>query len=739
MRFLTRVRAWKCLTLLLAAMLVAVSVVGLGCGSSQSSGLISPAVGAGVAGIARSPTRGQAHPSALGAAALSVDIEARPALNDLVPPQSLPRPGEELWVIEKVRPAAAPVDDKLPRSGALLAKLAPDDTPEKFQPCPLKHTDVKASVAGYVSSVDVTQTFHNPFGVKIEAVYVFPLPANAAVSDFLMTVGDRTIRGVIREREEARKIYEAARNQGYVASLLTQERPNIFTQSVANIEPGKQVKIDIRYYNTLAYSDGWYELNFPMVVGPRFNPPGTADGIGAVATGARGATGQPTEISYLPPGTRSGHDISLAVDLDAGVAMEETQSVNHKVSVARTDARRAKIVLDAADSLPNKDFVLRWRVAGDAVKSGLVALPGEKQGYFSMMIVPPAELKNLPQQPLEFIFTLDVSGSMSGRPIEQSRGAMRYALSRLNPNDRFNVVKFFDDAELMAPQSVPATPQNVERAMAYVSKMQAGGGTMMLEGMRKSLSTPRDPERTRIVAFLTDGYIGNETQILGAMHNWLGDARVFSFGVGSSTNRYLLDEMAKAGRGASAYVALEENPDVAMGALFERVRHPALTDLAIDFGTLGVTEAYPKKTPDLLVGRPVIITGKFAGGADLSGAKVRVSGRAGGETRTLEVPLANADAAMAKALPAVWARMKIADLAADATWKPDANLPEQVKQVALEYGLLSSFTAFVAVDASRKTEGDHGVTTHVPVPMPDGVRYDTTVSDAKPAAGGAKD
>lgn len=669
-----------------------------------------------------------------------------PRAVDLVPASSLPAPSDELWVIEKLPATAEPAADadRMPRSGALMAKLAPDTPPDQMLACPLKHTDVKAQVSGYVAAVDVTQQFHNPFDVKIEAVYVFPLPANAAVNEFVMTIGERRIRGVIREREQARQIYEHAKSQGFVASLLQQERPNVFTQAVANIEPGKQIDINLRYYNTLTYADGWYELAFPTVVGPRFNPPHLSNGIGAVGPGARGTSGQKTEVSYLRPETRTGHDIAIAVDLDAGVKYEELASTHHAVQVQRRDDRRATVTLDPADTLPNKDFVLRWRVAGDQVKTGLIAaaLPaagaddatssvqgGRSAGHFAMMIVPPIAMKNLPEQPLEFVFTVDVSGSMSGRPIEQARSAMLHALRRLGPDDRFQVVKFFEKAEQMAPQPLPATPENINAAIAYVSRLSAAGGTMMLEGMRKSLDFPRDPARTRVVCFLTDGYIGNEAEILGAMHQWLGDrTRVFSFGVGKSTNRYLLDHMAKMGRGASAYLSPDENADEPMALFFDRVRHPAMTDLAVDFGTMNAREIFPRKPGDLLVGRPVILTGKYEGALP---EKVRVTGRMNGRTQAVDVPVNAATGLTARALPSIWARGKIADLGDEATWRAGLDLPQEVRQVALQYNLMSDFTSFVAVDATHRTAGNVGMSVPVPVPVPDGVWYDTTVSEGK--------
>jgi Ca-activated chloride channel family protein len=316
------------------------------------------------------------------------------ASRQTMPPQSLPAADEELWVIQKAAsPAARDVDGQpIPGSGTLVA-IPPGGKQEQLVPVPLKHTDVKAAISGYVAAVDVKQQFQNPYDGKIEAVYVFPLPTNAAVNEFVMTVGERKIRGIIREREEAKQIYEQAKAGGYVASLLTQERPNVFTQKVANIEPGKAIDIDIRYFHTLGYDDGWYEFVFPMVVGPRFNPPGTTGGIGSVGQGKTGTSGQKTEVQYLRPEQRSGHDIALSVDLNAGVPLEKVESRNHAVKVKREGAERMTVALGEADTVPNKDFVLRFKVAGEHTRSGLIAAKDEKgQGYFTLMLIPPENL-----------------------------------------------------------------------------------------------------------------------------------------------------------------------------------------------------------------------------------------------------------------------------------------------------------------------------------------------------------
>jgi Ca-activated chloride channel family protein len=651
----------------------------------------------------------------------------------LVDPQSLPAPNEELWVIAKPdadqQQQAREIDGHpMPGSGTLVTTPPGSDTPV---PVPLKHTDVKAEIAGYIATVDVKQQFHNPYDGKIEAVYVFPLPGNAAVSEFVMTVGERKIRGIIREREEAKRIYEEARGAGHVASLLTQERPNVFTQKVANIEPGKAIDIDIRYFHTLGYSDGWYEFVFPMVVGPRFNPPGTTDGVGSVGRGNGGASGQKTEVQYLRPTERSGHDIALSVHLDAGVRIEGLKSVNHKVATTDTDVDSQVIIkLDEGDRVPNQDFVLRYKVAGERTKSGLIVQKDEKgQGYFTLMLVPPENLGSLPPRALEIVFTLDVSGSMDGAPINQSKAAMRYALAQMNPQDTFQIVQFAGHAAAMAQQPLPATPDNVRAALAYMEQTQAGGGTMMLEGIRASLDIPRDENRLRFVGFLTDGYIGNEAEILKAVKASLGQARVFSFGVGSAPNRYLLDGLARQGRGAVAYLGLNDDATEVMAHFYERIRRPALTDIEIDWNGMQVSEVFPQEIPDLFVGRPVVLTGKFSGeGVD----KIRIRGRVGNEVQAVELPVAmDGPAVGRKALPAVWARMKIADLADEAAMAPSADVAAQVRQVALEYGLMSSFTSFVAVDSSARTGGTFGTTVAVPVPVPPGVRYETAVQNGQ--------
>jgi Ca-activated chloride channel family protein len=655
-------------------------------------------------------------------------------VGDVQPPvlQSSVSPEDEVWVIAKAPVAgAAPSGsagggpDLLPGCGGIVCRPPGQEDADKQVPLPLQHTDVEAAIAGYIASVTVRQEFHNPFDEKIEAVYVFPLPQNAAVSEFIMTIGERRIRGIIREREEAERIYLEARRRGHVASLLTQERANIFTQRIANIEPGKGIDVDITYYNTLTYCDGWYEFVFPMVVGPRFNPPGSSEGVGAVPRGAHGASGQATEIQHLRPDERSGHDISLTLSVDAGVPIEDTNCTSHLVDRSMPEPSRCVVELSPRDSIPNRDFVFRYRVAGEEPKASLITHRDERGGFFTLMVYPPGEVSQAQRAPVEMVFLIDCSGSMKGEPIAKAKRAVERALRQLDERDTFQIIRFSNSASSLGERPIPATDANIQRGLRYVQSLDSGGGTMMIRGICAALDFPHDPERVRYITFLSDGYIGNDREIIGEIHDRIGDSRIFSFGVGSSVNRYLLTRAARLGRGVVAWVGLNDDPNEIMDLFMQRIQHPAMTDVTIDWGAMSVSDAYPQRLPDLFAGRPVIVTGRCEGDGATT---IRIAGRAG--ARPIEIPLAvdlNDAASTHESLANIWARRRIADLADRRTWDDDETIASRIRDVALEYGLMSAFTAFIAVDSSRVTAGDHGTVIPVAVPVPDGVRYETTV------------
>ena len=641
----------------------------------------------------------------------------------------------EIWIIAKASPVPS-LDEGAPApgSGAMVANISSEDEADGTGqvPLPLQHTAVDATIAGHISTVQVKQQFANPFDTKIEAVYVFPLPEKAAVTEFLMVIGERTIRGILREKAEAEAIYRAARDQGYQASLLVQHRPNIFEQKVANIEPGKAIDVDITYFHTLAYKDGWYSFVFPTVVGPRFTPPGHPDPVHALPRGGHPATPGATGVEYLAPTERSGHDLGISVRIDAGVQIEALTST-HEITVERDGPASATVQLADRITLPNRDFVLDFRVAGEAVKSNLLTYrdPDTGEGFLSLMLIPPVDTAAVSRRSMEMVFVIDCSGSMEGRPLEQAREAVATALGQLNPNDTFQIIRFSDDASQFGRQPVPATEQNLAAARRYLANLNSEGGTWMIEGIKAALDFPHNPSRFRFVSFLTDGYIDNEVEILAEVHRRLGSARIFSFGVGSSVNRYLLERIARVGRGTVAYLGLNDSAEDVMGAFFERVSHAVLTDVEIDWGGMTVSDTYPTRLPDLFIGRPLVVTGRFQG----EPTSVTVSGTVDGSRRAFVLEAAEPGTA-GPSIAKVWARANIADLSdRQATaGDPHEELGDAIRRIALQYQLVSHYTSFVAVDSSEPTEGQYGVTVHQAVPVPAGVRYETTVAtDGNPA------
>lgn len=594
------------------------------------------------------------------------------------------------------------------------------------QPLPLEHTDVDAQVALNISSVKVTQRFCNPFSSKIEAVYVFPLPQDAAVSDFVMVLGERRIRGIVRERDEARRIYEQARAAGHRASLLSQERPNVFLQAVANIEPGERIDVETTYFQSLPWRDGAFEMVVPTVVGPRFHPAGTDDGIGAVAAGAEGTSGQPVEVPYRVDADGTGPGIGIRVALDAGMPLATITCGSHPVTIARDGEQRAEVTLRDGVAVPNRDFVLRFAPRATDL-GGAVAVhrdPETGDGWFAMLLQPPlAEVEHVVAEPREMVFVVDCSGSMSGEPLAACKRAMRRCLERLGPDDTFTIVRFSDRASSLGPEPLAATPANVRRGLAFVDALASNGGTHMELGITAALQPPVPDGRRRIVTFMTDGFIGNEKDILRAVHEHVGRSRIFSFGVGTSVNRYLLERMADMGRGVAAYVDLSDSAQQQVDELFARLARPALSDLTIDWHGADVHCVEPQQLPDLFVGRPLLVHGAVHGTLPDT---VTVRGKVGRTERTFALPVG--DSRAHPAIARLWARASIRTLSDRSHWvaTPD-ELTGEIERIALAHGLASSRTSFVAVDSAVTTAGDHGTTVPVSVPTPRGVRYETAV------------
>ncbi len=590
--------------------------------------------------------------------------------------------------------------------------------------CPLKHTNVKADISGFLVRATVTQEFENTADHKIEAVYTFPLPPNSAVDDMTMLVGGRTVKGKIKKREEAKQIYEDARRNGNVASLLDQERPNIFTQSVTNIMPGEKIKIVISYVETLKYEDGNYEFVFPMVVGPRYVP---GNAISKQGGGWANDTDRVPDASRITPnvakpGTRAGHDILVEVSLDAGVSLDNLLSKTHDVEITRNGNNKAVVQLKNQSTLPNKDFILKYDVAGKKINDAILTHNGSNGGFFQLILQPPDRPTTEQITPKELVFVLDTSGSMSGFPIEKAKEAMKHAIDGLNPRDTFNLITFAGDTHVLFPKPVPATRENLRLAQDFLADRRGGGGTEMMKAIRAALDPTESQEHVRIVCFMTDGYIGNENEIISEIKRH-PQARIFSFGIGSSVNRFLLDKMAQAGRGEVEYVALNDDGSKAAQRFHERVQNPLLTDIEVEWGGLQVTDVLPKQIPDLFSAKPLILTGKYSGSGRTT---IRLRGKQAGQLLTREIAV-DFPAAQAQhdVLATLWARTKIDDLTMQDPGNAERlDLRESITALGLQYRLLTQYTSFVAVEEKMITDGTTPRRVEVPVEMPDGVSYE---------------
>ena len=597
--------------------------------------------------------------------------------------------------------------------------------------CPLKHTDVKASVSGYVSRVSVKQQFHNPFKEKIEAIYTFPLPENAAVDEMTMTIGNRVIKGDIKKREEARQIYEAARSRGNVASLLDQERPNIFTQTIANIEPGQTIDIEVKYVNLLKYDAGTFTFAFPTVVGPRFIP-GKIEGH--QGSGVAGDTDMVPDASKISPpmaeqGERAGHDISISLDVNSGIPIQRMNSKLHDVTISREGTNIAHVQLKPHDKIPNKDFVLSWDVASDAVRSGYLTHGDASGGYFTLMMIPPKRIARADVAPKEMIFLIDCSGSQQGLPLQKAKETMQYILDHMNPQDTFQIISFNSGFQKFAENSEAASHAMKERAGRFLQSLQAHGGTWMGPPVEAALALPNPGNKLRIVTFMTDGLVGNDLEVIGMIKKYRNKSRWFSFGTGNSVNRFLIDKIAAEGGGEADYVYLGASAEEVGKKFYDRISSPVLTDIKVVFQGVETKEVFPKENADLWAQRPLYITGRYTKAGQ---GKAILTGFSGGKPYRQEMNLSLPASQPANAvLKSIWARAKVDRLMAE-DWfgiqsgTANPELKDEIIATALKYHLMTQYTSFVAVEEDRVTKDGKAKTVVVPVEVPEGVNVEPT-------------
>jgi Ca-activated chloride channel family protein len=624
------------------------------------------------------------------------------------------------------------------RSGTLLFKAVEEG---KFVPAPLVGTDVDVTVSGPTARTRVTQHYFNPTDGWIEGVYLFPMPENSAVDTLKMVIGGRVIVGEVKEKQKAKEIYEQAKAEGKKASLLEQERPNVFTNSVANIGPRETIVIQIEYQEFAKQSGGQFSLRVPLVVAPRYTPGAPivqavdfgGDGWGKATTPAPAPEDKPFEAPVLDPReSPPTNPVTLAVRLQAGFPLGEVKSHHHPVLMenAGDDVRLIKL----GGAVPaDKDFELTWEAKpGRTPEAGLFREKTAGADYLLAFVTPPAAPVADAPAPRDIVFVIDNSGSMGGPSMEQAKNSLLYALKRLKPADRFNVVRFDDTMEELFPALVPADGENTGKALAFVSGLQASGGTEMVQAMRAALrDADTDRSRLRQVVFLTDGAISNETELFDAITAGLGRSRVFMVGIGSAPNAYLMTRAAELGRGGYSYIGSATQVEERMRTLFGKLEKPAVTDLAVKFSESGA-DITPKVMPDLYAGEPLTLAAKLASAS----GTVTISGMIGNRPWTVTLPVDRA--AEGKGISKSWARARIADaevgLLLGKTSKAEAD--RRILDLALEHGLLTRVTSLVAVDKTpSRPDGEPLARADIPLNLPAGWDFDKVFGESKRGSG----
>ncbi len=594
---------------------------------------------------------------------------------------------------------------------------------------PLTHTHARILVVGPVETTVVEQTFENPASEPIEAVYTFPLPQDAAVDRFEMVVGERVVRGRVEERSQARQTYEQARDDGRRAGLLEQERPNVFTVSVANLDAGLPVKVTLRYVRALKYEDGGFTVRFPMVVAPRYVP-GAA--VGTSGTGKEADTDRVPDASRITPallaeGERPGNAVTIEARIVAGVEIRELSSLTHEVTETRVSPAEVSVALTRKEAIPNKDFVLRFKVAGDRPQSALLGAGGEgSDGHFFLFLVPQA---GTPSEDAivarEVTFVVDRSGSMQGDKFLAAQGAVKGFLAKLRPIDAFQIVAFCNAPMRFSHGPVSADASSIARAERWVDDLRAEGGTEILAALEEAMPPVTDEgpgERMQVVVVITDGQIGNEAEVFKRLEGRIGFRRVHTLGIDQAPNDWFLEKLARRGGGVCRILLGPNEIAEAVESLSSKLSAPVVTNVAVDLAGATVDEVCPDRVPDLYAGQTVLVKGRLRMGSTAVKAVMRATGPAG-EFKE-EVPLVLLDDPDAAAgLASMWARARVEELEDRMRTEPsnEATLKAEIVRIGVERSIVTAYTSFVVVDEEARASTSRGTRTCAqPVALPEG-------------------
>ncbi len=616
----------------------------------------------------------------------------------------------QAWGVDAVA-EMIPMEQGQVQRGSLLLHLASGGVSVD---APMLKTDVKIDISGMLARVSVHQRFKNIGSEWAEGIYVFPLPEDAAVDRMRLRIGERIIEGEIKEKAEARRTYEKAKREGRKASLLRQERPNIFTTAVANIGPDEEVVVEIEYQQNLHYAQERFSIRFPLVVAPRYIPgtPLARDEVKGfqVSGWAKDTTQVPDASKITPPVIDPAHgkinQVSVEVNLNAGFPLAQLESSHHKMDSSKDEQGVHYLRLRDGQIPADRDFELTWLpAANNAPQAAMFKEGWEESDYALVMVMPPAKAQaDTGRTAREVVFVIDTSGSMHGASIDQARSALILALQRLKPEDRFNVIQFNSNTSALFGGAVQATPNNIHKAMNYVAGLYAEGGTEMLSALRLALRDRRAEGMLRQVIFLTDGSVGNEEELFNSIQQQLGNNRLFTVGIGSAPNSFFMTRAAQFGRGTFTYIGKVDEVKQKMLELFSKLESPMLTDINIQLADGVKVDIRPRRIPDLYLGEPLLLALR----TEQAAAAMEITGVLDGKPWSRSIDMQGG--AEGQGVHLLWARRAIADLMDEkARGKPEGEVRPAVLSLALEHKLVSKYTSLVAVDKTPVRPLDKGL------------------------------
>ncbi len=576
---------------------------------------------------------------------------------------------------------------------------------------PLQQTSAQVDIAGVIADVKVKQVYQNRGNNPIEAIYVFPGSTKAAVYAMKMTIGERVVVAKIKERQAAKVAYTEAKQQGKRASLLEQQRPNVFQMNVANIMPGDQIIVELSYTELIVPEQGVYEFVYPEVVGPRYSE-----------TPSENAPDTEQWISnpYLQEGEQVPYGFDIKATVSAGIPIQALMSPSHNIDVVYNEQGMVNIELkNGSENAADRDYILRYQLKGKQIESGLLLYEGEQENFFLLMSQPPQRVttENIPAR--EYIFVVDVSGSMHGFPLDTSKNLMKALLTGLRPTDSFNILFFSGGSSVLSQNSLLVTPANIDKAIAMMERQRGGGGTRLLPALKRAMAFPAKESTSRSFVVVTDGYVSVETEAFQYVKENLNNANFFAFGIGSSVNRFLIEGLARSGQGEPFVITTpNEAPGIAK-RFREYIETPVLTGIDIQFDDFDIYDVEPRHVPDLFAERPLIVYGKWRGQPK---GNISINGYSGNADYSKKIDVSSVQSNPAnQALRYLWARQRIAELGDYEKLRPNSEQKAEITSLGLTYNLLTAYTSFIAIDEVIANPQGNTRKVKQPLPLPKGV------------------